>query len=87
MCVGVGDNKVIRCCSSVCCWCCSGRLVGMVVLVLVLVKVDGGEVGNERTHSHALPKAKLPISDSILTDLHTLTIHITVYLIPVFLTI
>lgn len=44
--------------------------------------VDGWK--NERTLSRALPNEKLSFCDTILTDLHTLTIHITVYLIPVF---
>ena len=44
-------------------------------------------LGNEKTLAWALPNEKRSFCDSILTDLHTLTIHISVYLIPVFLTI
>lgn len=57
MCVGVGDNKVVRCCSSVCCWCCGDRLVGMVVLVLVLW--IGGKVGKMRERTPTLYPRKL----------------------------
>ena len=82
VCVGAGV-KVVRCC------CSSVLLVGWLVvdrLVLVLVeKVE--KLRNERTHSHVLPKVKRPISDTILTDTHTLTIHITVYFILDSLTI
>ena len=62
----------------------------MVWITFILVgwvvdKVKG--LGNEKTITRALPNEKLSFYDNILTDLHTLTIHITVYLIPVFLTI
>ena len=60
-------------------------LVGWLVLWLFWCWLDKiRELGIERTPTHALPKPKLPTSDTILTDLHTLTIHISVYLIPVF---
>ena len=45
-------------------------------------KVEG--LGNEKTLAWALPSAKLSFCDRVLTDTHTLTIHITVYLILVF---
>ena len=51
------------------------------------VLVGGLVLRNERTPARALPKPKLPYSDSILTDAHTLTIHITVYFILDSLTI
>ena len=72
------NNKVV---SVVVGW--SDRLVGVMVVLVFWVLVRLG-LRDERTPSHALPRPKLLISDSIFTDLHTLTIHISVYLIPVF---
>ena len=48
--------------------------------------VDGvvDKVGNEKTLAWALPNEKPRLYNGILTDLHTLTIHISVYLILVF---
>ena len=51
----------------------------------VVDKVEG--LGNEKTLAWALPNEKPSFCDRILTDAHTLIIHITVYLIPVFQTI
>ena len=45
------------------------------------------KLGNEKTLAWALPSEKPRLYDTILTDKATLTIHITVYSIPVFLTI
>ena len=61
--------------------------VWIVLLVWIKLWIECGWLGNEKTLSRALPSAKRWFCDSILTDLHTLTIHITAYLIPVFLTI
>ena len=49
--------------------------------------IECGWLGNERTLAWALPSEKLSFFNGILADAHTLTIHITVYLIPVFQTI
>lgn len=77
------NSKVNRCGVSVCCC----RVVVMLWIVWCLVgwvvdRVRGW--GKERTLSRALPNEKRRYCDSILTDLHTLTIHLTVYLILVF---
>ena len=44
--------------------------------------VDGWEV--RKRVRELYPNQKRRLCDSILTDMHTLTIHISVYLIPVF---
>lgn len=54
---------------------------------LVGLWIECGWLGNERTPTHVLPRLKHLISDTILTDADTPAIHITEYLILVFLTI
>ena len=48
-------------------------------------KVEG--LGNERTSARALPSAKLSFFNGILASVPIPVIHITVYLILVYLTI
>ena len=81
------NNKAVRCNSVVVV---IHKVIGLLWITFILVgwvvdRVEG--LGNEKTLAWALPSEKRSFCDSILTDLHTLTIHISVYSIPVFLTI
>lgn len=82
--VACGDNsKVERCGVSVCC--CKVVVVLWIVYELIIVfVVVVVELGIERTPTHVLPNRNRRLYESILTDLHTPAIHITVYLILIF---
>ena len=78
------NNSVVRC-NSVVGVVCKVVVVLWIVWCLVGWVVDGLRGWGMRKRLRGLyPDQNRPICDSILTDLHTLTIHISVYLIPVF---
>ena len=61
--------------------------VWMVLLVWIILWIECGWLGNEKTLAWALPNEKLSFYNGILTVAPIPAIQETVYLIPVFLTI